>query len=117
LGFNVKGIGIIKMCKILTCILLGSFVVLHISDITFGLDSAITHNEWQKNALNQDVNVKDTESRSKRNTSKKKLIEERDCTEEIKRLCGTLPRNSDDLFVLECIQSFKVSVIQCEKCT
>ncbi|XP_063230835.1 Golgi apparatus protein 1 [Bacillus rossius redtenbacheri] len=41
--------------------------------------------------------------------SKTKLINESECIADIKRLCGTLPPNSDDLFVLECIQSFKAN--------
>nr|CAD7455671.1 unnamed protein product [Timema tahoe] len=48
-------------------------------------------------------------SRNRRETPilKKALIDEIECLPDIKRLCGTLPPNSDDLFVLECVQSFK----------
>jgi hypothetical protein len=99
------------MCKIVACILVVFFVLFYTSNITLGLDSAITQNERQWNTLNDNVNMKNAGSRNKRNTPRKKLIEEQDCTDEIKRLCGTLPASSDDLFVLECIQSFKVSVI------
>ncbi|GFG30167.1 hypothetical protein Cfor_10154 [Coptotermes formosanus] len=51
--------------------------------------------------------MRDAGSRAKRSATKVRLIEEKDCAEEIKRLCGNLPSNSDDLLVLECIQSFK----------
>jgi hypothetical protein len=81
------------------------------SNITLGLDSSVTRNERHRNVLNEHVNTENAGSRSKRNTPGKNLIEEKDCTDDIKRLCGTLPVNSDDLFVLECIQSFKVSAV------
>lgn len=44
-------------------------------------------------------------NRSGRDT---KLIDEPGCSDDIKRLCGALPPDSDDLTVLECIQTFKV---------
>jgi len=48
--------------------------------------------------------------RSKRSLdSKAKLIDEPTCQEDIKRLCGGLPPGTDDLAVLECIQTFKVN--------
>jgi uncharacterized membrane protein YkgB len=37
------------------------------------------------------------------------LIDEDECRGDIKRLCGTLPAESDDLTVLECIQTLKVT--------
>lgn len=43
------------------------------------------------------------------NNGKTKLIEAAECRGDIKRLCSTLNSNSEDLDVLECIQSFKVS--------
>lgn len=76
-------------------------------NIALGRDSAITRNERQWSNLNGNVNVNDMENRNKRSALRKRLIEEDDCTAEIKRLCGNLPSNSDDLFVLECVQSFK----------
>jgi hypothetical protein len=79
-------------------------------NIALGRDSATTRNEKQWSNLSDNVNVNDTENRNKRSAPRKRLIEENDCAEEIKRLCGNLPSNSDDLFVLECVQSFKVSI-------
>lgn len=43
--------------------------------------------------------------------SDKKLIDETACLLDVKRLCGALPPESDDLTVLECIQTFKVQYI------
>jgi hypothetical protein len=82
-------------------------------NIALGRDNAVTRNERQWSNLSENVNVNDTENRNKRSTPRKRLIEENDCAAEIKGLCGNLPSNSDDLFVLECVQSFKVS-ISCE---
>jgi hypothetical protein len=96
-------------CKLITFILLLFFELFCLFNIALGRDSAVIRNEREWN-LNGNVNVKNTENRNKRSSIKKKLIEENDCTLEIKRLCGNLPPNSDDLFVLECVQSFKVSI-------
>lgn len=96
-------------CKIM-CMLLLFFELFCLFYIAFGRDSATTRNGRQWNNLSDNVN--DTENRNKRNapSPRKRLIEENDCEAEIKGLCGNLPSNSDDLFVLECIQSFKVSI-------
>jgi hypothetical protein len=59
--------------------------------------------------FNDVLNARDG-SRTKRNTKKPRLIEESDCVVDFKRLCGNLKPTSDDLEVLECIQSYKVSV-------
>jgi hypothetical protein len=96
--------------KIITCILLLFFELFCVFNIALGRGNAVTRNERQWGNLNDNVNVNDTEVRNKRSAPRKRLIEENDCTEEIKRLCGNLPSNSDDLFVLECVQSFKVSI-------
>jgi hypothetical protein len=99
------------MCGTATYVLLVFFVFFRVFNLVLGHDGAANGNghdgEW--NDLN-DVNMRDAGSRAKRSATKVRLIEEKDCAEEIKRLCGNLPSNSDDLLVLECIQSFKVSV-------
>jgi hypothetical protein len=97
-------------CKIITCILLLFFELFCLISIALGRDSAVTGKEREWNNLNDNVNVTSAENRNKRSPARKRLIEEDDCMGEIKRLCGNLPPNSDDLFVLECVQSFKVSV-------
>ncbi|GLH04957.1 Golgi apparatus protein 1 [Gryllus bimaculatus] len=65
-----------------------------------------------------DHNVND--NRSKRNPLPVTglLIDEIDCHEDIRRLCDSLPPGSSDLYVLECIQSFKVAEVSAitEKC-
>lgn len=78
--------------------------------IALGRDSATTRNGRQWNNFSDNVNVNDTENRNKRSAPRKRLIDENDCVKEIQGLCGNLPSDSDDLFVLECIQSFKVSI-------
>jgi hypothetical protein len=94
-------------CKIM-CMLLLFFQLFCLFNIALGRDSAITRNERQWSNLNDNVN--DTENRNKRSAHRKSLIAEDDCTAEIKRLCGNLPSDSEDLFILECVQSFKVSI-------
>ena len=101
---------IAEMCKTVTFILLVFFVFFCVFNLALGHDGAGNGSERQWNNLNDIVNTRDVGSRIKRSPTKPRLIEEKDCAEEIKRLCGNLPSNSDDLLVLECIQSFKVSV-------
>lgn len=36
------------------------------------------------------------------------FIEDRKCRDDLKRLCGATDNNNDDLFILECAQTFKV---------
>ncbi|XP_065332192.1 Golgi apparatus protein 1 [Cloeon dipterum] len=43
----------------------------------------------------------------KRSLDTKKLIDEESCADDIKRICGVLPPGTDDLTVLECIQTYK----------
>lgn len=50
----------------------------------------------------------ETDVRNKRE-SKKTLIDEPECREDLRRLCGNLPSDSKDLYVLQCVQSAKVS--------
>ncbi|XP_015515645.1 Golgi apparatus protein 1 [Neodiprion lecontei] len=47
-----------------------------------------------------------------------KLIDEPDCKQDLHRLCGKMVTNDDDLFVLECVQTFKANEITSlnEKC-
>jgi len=102
---------IVEMCKIVTYILVVCFVFFY----TFNL--AIGHvgvengsgNERHWSNLNAVLNMRDG-SRTKRSAPKTRLIEEKDCAVDFKRLCGNLKSTSDDLDVLECIQSYKVSV-------
>jgi len=84
-------------------------VLVCVFNVALGLDGAISGNERQWSNLNYGVNMKGAENRSKRSTPRKKILDEEDCME-IKRFCGNLPPNSDDVIVLECVQSFKVSV-------
>lgn len=41
--------------------------------------------------------------------AKSLLMDEPSCEVDIKRLCGGIPPGTDDLAVLECIQTFKVN--------
>jgi hypothetical protein len=48
--------------------------------------------------------------RSERSSDAKSLLmDEPSCQEDIKRLCGGIPPGTDDLAVLECIQTYKVN--------
>lgn len=50
--------------------------------------------------------------RSERSSDAKSLLmDEPSCQEDIKRLCGGIPPGTDDLAVLECIQTFKVNIV------
>ncbi|KAJ4442010.1 hypothetical protein ANN_11874 [Periplaneta americana] len=97
-----------EKCKTSACILLVVFVLFYIVNIVLGFDSSVLRTDWQRNDSSK-INLKDINIRNKRGVIRKKLIEEADCTNDIKRLCGQLPPNSDDLFVLECVQSFKAN--------
>ena len=101
-----------EMCKTVMCILFVVFVFFCMFNLALGHDGAGNGSGYdrQQSNLNYIANVRDEGNRSKRSATRARLIEEKDCAEEIKRLCGNLLTNSDDLFVLECIQSFKVSV-------
>jgi hypothetical protein len=99
------------MCKIVTYILLVFFVVLCTFDLALGHAGAENGSgeKSQWNNVNDVLNLR-YGSRTKQTATKPKLIEEKDCAEGIRRLCGNLQPTSDDLDVLECIQSYKVSV-------
>jgi hypothetical protein len=97
-------------CKIITLLLLLFFELFCIFNIALGRESAVIQKGRELSNSNGNAYVNNTGNRSKRNSTRIKLIEEKECKVEIKRLCGNLPPNSDDLFVLECVQSFKVSI-------
>ncbi|XP_008555491.1 Golgi apparatus protein 1 [Microplitis demolitor] len=46
------------------------------------------------------------------------FIEDPKCREDVKRLCGAMDNNNDDLFMLECVQTFKPNEVAAidEKC-
>ena len=103
---------IVEMCKIVSYILLVSFVFFCTFKLSLGHVGAENGSGYDRQWYNlNDVNIRDVGSRTKRSAAKPRLIEEKDCAEEIKRFCGNLKSTSDDLDVLECIQSFKVSVM------
>lgn len=39
------------------------------------------------------------------------FIEDPKCRDDVKRLCGAMDNSNDDLFMLECVQTFKVFTI------
>jgi len=102
---------IVEMCKIVTYILLVFFVLFCTINLALGHVGAENGSgyERQRSNLNDVLNMRDG-SRTKRRATKLRLIEENDCAVDFKRLCGNLKSTSDDLDVLECIQSYKVSV-------
>jgi hypothetical protein len=97
-------------CKVIALLLLLYFELFCLFNIALGRDSVVIPKEREWSNSNGNAIVNNTGNRSKRNSTRIRLIEEKYCKEEIKRLCGNLPPNSDDLFVLECVQSFKVSI-------
>jgi hypothetical protein len=98
------------MCKIVTYILLVFFVFLCTFNLALGHAGAENGSGYKRqwNNVNDVLNLR-YGSRTKRTATKPRLIEEKDCAE-IRRLCGNLQSTSDDLDVLECIQSHKVGV-------
>ncbi|PSN56256.1 Golgi apparatus protein 1 [Blattella germanica] len=77
-----------------------------------GFDSSIIRNDELSSNVLPNYYFQEAEIRSKRSPIsklRKRLIDEDDCRDEIKKLCGTLSPTSDDLSVLECIQSFKAN--------
>jgi len=96
------------MCKIVTYILLAFFCTFNLALGHVGAENG-RGNERDWSNLNDVLNLRDG-SRTKRSATKPRLIEEKDCAVDFKRLCGNLNPTSDDLDVLECIQSYKVSV-------
>jgi hypothetical protein len=99
---------IVEMCKIVTYILFVFFCTLNLLLGHVGAENGSGYERHSSN-LNDVLNVRDG-SRTIRSATKPRLIEETDCAVEFKRLCGNLKSSSDDLEVLECIQSYKVSV-------
>jgi hypothetical protein len=102
---------IVEMCKIVAYILLVFFVFFCTFNLVLGHVGAENGNGYERDSgnLNDVLNVRDG-SRTKRSATKRRLIEENDCALDFKRLCGNLQPSSNDLDVLECIQSYKVSV-------
>lgn len=96
------------MCKIVTYILLVFFCTFNLTLGHVGAENGSGYERYWSN-LNDVSNMRDG-SRTKRSAAKPRLIEEKDCAVDFKRLCGNLKSTSDDLDVLECIQSYKVSV-------
>jgi len=103
---------IVKMCKIVTYILLVFLVFFCAFNLALGHAGAGNGSGYGRDGsnLNDVLNLR-VGSRTKRSATKPKLIEEKDCAVDFKRLCGNLNPTSDDLDVLECIQSYKVSVM------
>lgn len=102
---------VVEMYKIVTYILLVFFVFFCTFNLALGHVGAENGSGYGRHwsNLNDVLNVRDG-SRTKRSATKRKLIEEKDCAVDFKRLCGNLKPTSNDLDVLECIQSYKVSV-------
>jgi len=96
---------VVEMCKIVTYILLVFFCTFNLALGHVGAENGSGYERHWSN-LNDVLNV----SRTKRSPTDRRLIEEKDCALDFKRLCGNLKPTSDDLDVLECIQSYKVSV-------
>lgn len=102
---------IVEMCKIVTYILLVFFVFFCTLNLVLGQVGAENGGGYERHSSNlNDVFIVRDGSRTKRSATKPRLIEETDCALDFKKLCGNLKSSSDDLDVLECIQSYKVSV-------
>lgn len=39
------------------------------------------------------------------------IIEDKKCRESLERICGVIDNNNDDLFILQCVQTFKVMLM------
>ncbi|XP_011302233.1 Golgi apparatus protein 1 [Fopius arisanus] len=104
---RLAGVGIALLFQVLSDILINAGVLAN--DVTQGVNSPeYTNVGW--------VFGNDELSRRRRNVVVKPpdeggryFIEDKKCRDSFERLCGVIDNNNDDLFILQCVQTFKTN--------
>lgn len=87
-------------------------VFAHVNQLTLNDDKESPKITWLFSDNNDKVRIRRDvviEIPNEKNNEAKYIIKNVKCQENIKRLCGPIDNNNDDLFILECAQTFKVN--------
>ncbi|XP_012256488.2 Golgi apparatus protein 1 [Athalia rosae] len=104
--------------EIITLTITSAAIPAYVNDVSHVETEQVPQLRWhfmdslnfQNHNLNSNARVKRAPIEVPRSV-KTKLIDEQDCTEDIRRLCGIMDKNNDDLFVLECVQTWKANEV------